>query len=93
LLAISELLPTELSLDSFSFKGGDSLTLVGRVATSEAAKAIDYHASLINARVGDAPLFSTVGDPRINNVRAGNRAGGLSQSRWTFNCTLNRSGF
>ncbi|MCS1411564.1 MAG: hypothetical protein M2R45_04764 [Verrucomicrobia subdivision 3 bacterium] len=92
LRVISEQLPTELRLDSFKFYMGKTLSLYGKVSTADTEKVIDYHRALINAELGDAKLFSNVSDPSITAARGQSRT--LStDSRWSFTCELERSGF
>lgn len=89
---ISEELPTELTMDSFKFHMGKTLSLYGKVSTSEAGKVTDYHRALINAKLGENNLFATVSDPSINAARGRGRSAS-TESRWSFTCELARSGF
>ena len=92
LRVISEELPTELTLDSFKFHMGKTLSLYGKVPTADAGKVTDYHRALINAKADDQKLFSTVSDPTINAARGRGRSASV-ESRWSFTCELERSGF
>ena len=89
---ISEELPTELTLDSFKFHMGRTLSLYGKVSTTDAGKVTDYHRALINAKVGENKLFTSVSDPSINASRSRGRSAS-TESRWNFTCELERSGF
>ncbi len=92
LRVISEQLPTELTLTSCKFYMGRQLSLFGQVQTVDQEQVVAYHSALINAKVGDQPLFSSVSDPSINASRGRGSAAGL-QSRWSFTCELARTGF
>ncbi len=92
LRVISEELPTELTLDSFKFHMGKTLSLYGKVPTADAGKVTDYHRALINAKTGEQKLFATVSDPTINAARGRGRSAS-TESRWSFTCELERSGF
>lgn len=89
---ISEELPTELTLDTFNFQKGKTLSLYGKVATLDQNKVTEYHAALISARIGEQPLFAAVSDPSITAGRGRGRSAS-TDSRWSFNCELARSGF
>ena len=92
LRVISEELPTELTLDSFKFHMGKTLSLYGKVPTADAGKVTDYHRSLINASTEGKKLFASVSDPTINAARGRSRTPS-TESRWSFTCELERSGF
>lgn len=92
LRVISEELPTELTLDSFKFHMGKTLSLYGNVPTAEAGKVTDYHRSLINATAEGKKLFAKVSDPSISAARGRGRSAS-TESRWSFTCELERSGF
>jgi hypothetical protein len=78
----SDLLPTELTLNSLVFGRGQTLELRG---TAENAKALaDYNDAMRNATLGGQPLFKTVSPPTSSS-----RPGGGSMS-WAFSCDLNR---
>jgi Tfp pilus assembly protein PilN len=79
--AASDLLPTELTLNSLNFGKGQTLELRG---TAENAKALaDYNDALRTYTVSGQPLFRVV-TPPTSSASAG---GVLS---WAFSCELNR---
>ena len=92
LRVIAEELPTELTLNSFRFYQGETLTLNGSVPSADSQKVSEYHLALINTKIGDEKLFKSVDSPNISPVRArGNRTS--TESTWNFKCTLARTGF
>lgn len=91
LRVISEELPTELTLNSFKFHMGKTVSLFGSVPTSDSGLVTAYHKALIDATLNGEKLFATVSDPSINSAR-GSR-GSSGQSSWSFTCELERSGF
>ena len=93
LKVISEMMPDGMSLLSFNFRQGKVLTLRGNVPTDESIKVTDYHGFLIDAKVGENPLFSSVSDPTISNATGRRRSTDAPMSTWSFNCELRRSGF
>jgi hypothetical protein len=79
--AASDLLPTELTLNSLGFGKGQTLDLRG---TAENAKALaDYNEALRNYTVSGQPLFRIVSVP----TSSAGQGGVLS---WAFSCELNR---
>lgn len=93
LKVISEMMPDGMSLLSFNFRQGKVLTLRGNVPTDESIKVTDYHGFLIDAKVGENPLFASVSDPTISNATGRRRSTDAPMSTWSFNCELRRSGF
>ncbi|MBL6844409.1 MAG: hypothetical protein ISQ73_13265 [Verrucomicrobiae bacterium] len=93
LKVISEMMPDGMSLLSFNFRQGKVLTLRGKVPTDESIKVTDYHGFLIDAKVGEKPLFSSVSDPTISNASSRRKSAENPTSTWSFNCELRRSGF
>ena len=71
---------------------GKTLSLYGKVSTTDAGKVTDYHRALINAKLGENRLFASVSDPSINASRSRGRSAS-TDSRWSFTCELERSGF
>ena len=91
LRVISEELPTELTLNSFKFHMGKTVSLFGSVPTSDSGLVTAYHKALIDATINGEKLFANVSDPSINSSRG--RRGSSGQSSWSFTCELERSGF
>jgi len=89
----AELLPDGMSLLSFNFRQGKVVTLRGNVPTDQSHKVTDYHESLIQAKVGEHPLFANVSDPTISSAPGRGSRSSNQTSTWSFNCELRRSGF
>jgi Tfp pilus assembly protein PilN len=78
----SDLLPTEVTLNSLVMGRGQMLELRG---TSENAKAVaDYNDAMRNATAAGQPLFKNVSPPNISS------GFGPNTLSWAFNCELNR---
>ena len=83
--AVSDLLPSELTLDSFNFERGTKLTLFGTASANDVLKINDFNSEMRKVMVRtNQPLFSKVWPATINP-----RPGG--QSSWNFVCELQRS--
>ena len=79
--AASDLLPTELTLNSLSFGRGQTLTLRG---TAENARALaDYNDAMRNYTAGGQRLFRSVSPPTSSSGPGGTL-------NWDFSCELNR---
>jgi hypothetical protein len=79
--AASDLLPTELTLNSLIFGKGRTLELRG---TAENSKALaDYNDALRNYTVSGRPLFKTISPPTSSTGPGG-------VLNWAFSCELNR---
>jgi hypothetical protein len=78
---VAELLPTELTLDSFGFSGGAKLTLRGTAPADQRTKVIDYNAAMSKATLNGAPVFLEVKAPSFPNP-------GAQSVSWTFECVL-----
>ncbi len=81
----SELLPTEITLTSFTFQGGRSLRLVGIVAPDQQARVTEYNAELRNASIDGTPLF----DKQKFDPPSFMPQGPIF--RWDFTAELNRA--
>jgi hypothetical protein len=80
--AASDLLPTEVTLNSLVFGRGSALELRG---TAENSKALaDYNDAMRSATLGGQPLFKSVSPP-TSSARPG-----ASTVNWAFTCELNR---
>lgn len=90
LLTITENLPEGMTLGSFKFQTGKTLSLSGKVLSSEGGKVTEYHRALINARSGDQKRFASISAPSIQATRS---RGGDGNSQWSFTCELERSDF
>lgn len=78
----SDLLPTELTLNSVVLGRGQTLDLRG---SAENAKALaDYNDALRNATIDGKSLFKTVSPPTSSSLPGGNRL------NWAFTAELNR---
>jgi hypothetical protein len=78
----SDLLPTELTLNSVVLGNGQKLDLRG---SSETAKALaDYNDALRNATIDGKPLFKSVSPPTSSSLPGGTRL------NWAFTAELNR---
>jgi hypothetical protein len=78
----SDLLPTELTLNSVVLGNGQKLDLRGN---AENAKALaDYNDALRNATIDGKSLFKTVSPPTSSALPGGSRL------NWAFTCELNR---
>jgi hypothetical protein len=83
--AVSDFLPTELTLSSLAFDRGRKLTLVGTAANDDVTKVSDFNGNLRNATVKNQPLFNKVNAPTINPQP------GAQQISWSFACELRRT--
>ena len=79
----SELLPTELTLTSFSFARGDKLSLRGNAPVDQQAKITEYNTAMSKATLAGAPLFSRVKPAAILTGPGGSW-------NWAFDCDLER---
>jgi hypothetical protein len=84
LRVVSELLPTEITLTSFTFQGGRSLRLTGTVAPDQQGRVTEYNEELRNATVDGTPLFDKKKFEAPTIVAQG------AASRWDFTADLNR---
>ena len=83
--AVADLLPSELTLDSFSFERGTKLTLFGTASENDVPKITDFNSELRKVTLTNGqPLFSKV-LPASINVRVG------QQKSWSFTCELKRT--
>jgi hypothetical protein len=81
--AVAELLPPEITLDSFNFERGRRLTLIGTSPREEVAKVQAFTDAMRKYESKGEPLFSKVEAPRIN--QRGN------DNSWSFVCDLKRA--
>lgn len=84
--AVSELLPSELTLTSFDFSKGRVLTLYGTAPTDQQGKITEFNAALSKAGFDDLPLFSKVNPARIAPL-SGAQSG---TAQWSFDCEVRR---
>jgi len=82
----SELLPADLSLTQFNFKGGKDLYLQGTVASESQIKVTEFNTELRKAAVNNEPLFAKekVTPPKITGAGPG-----AQSFRWDFTAGLN----
>ncbi len=81
--AVADLIPAEVTLDSFSFDRGRRLTLIGSAPREEVSKVQAFSDAMRRYEVKGEPLFSKVEPPRINQKQA-------NESSWNFVCELKR---
>lgn len=82
--AVADLIPPEITLDSFNFERGRRLTLIGSAPGEEVSKIQAFFDAMRKAPDSKGePLFSKVEGLRINN-RQGN------DKSWSFTCDLRR---
>jgi len=80
---VSELLPPELTLGSFSVSFQTSkLTLSGRAQSDQRAQILKFNDDLKQARVNDEKLFEVVSPPLTTT------APGAPTTTWSFTCDL-----
>ncbi len=79
----AELLPTEITLTSFTFQGGRSLRLAGTVAQDQQERVTEFHKDLRNAKVDDHLLFDKEKGEPLGLVQQG------TSFRWHFSAELN----
>jgi len=83
--AVSDLLPSELTLDSLNFERGTKLTLFGTASANDVAKITDFNTDMRKVkRTNEEPLFSKVLPPSINSRQG-------DQKSWSFVCELKRT--
>ena len=81
----SELLPADLSLTQFNFKGGKDLYLQGTVTSENQIKVTEFNTELRKAAVNNEPLFAKekVQPPKLSG------GPGVQGFRWDFTAGLN----
>jgi hypothetical protein len=81
----SELLPADLSLTQFNFKGGKDLYLQGTVTSENQIKVTEFNTELRKAAVNNEPLFAKekVQPPKLSG------GPGAQGFRWDFTAGLN----
>ena len=83
LRVVSELLPSELTLSTFSVSFQSSkLSLSGRAQSDQRAQITKFNDDLKQARVNDERLFDTV-NPALTQT-----APGAATTTWSFTCDL-----
>ena len=82
--AVADLIPAEITLDSFSFERGRKLTLIGTSSRDDVPKVQAFYDAMRKYEVKGEPLFTKVEPPRIN-PRQGN------ENSWSFVCELKRA--
>lgn len=87
LRAVSEKLPTDLTLVSFQFQKGQKLLLSGTAPSDQSTQITDYNEDLRKMKVDGQKLFSKVGPPTWQSRAA---VGGGQTLNWSFTCDLNR---
>jgi hypothetical protein len=85
LKAISEELPTDLTLNSFQFQRGQKVILQGNAPPEQGNEITDYNDALRKTKVDGQPLFKQVTPPK-RSIRPG--AGGTQTLAWDFTCDL-----
>lgn len=88
-LATIEELPEELTLESLSFSGGQSLSISGVAPSDQEGLITRYWQALQRKVVGNTNLFSNV---QLKPTSAQNIQG-VPMIRWSFNCAIRRSDF
>jgi len=83
--AVSEKLPTDLTLVSFQFQRGQKVVLQGTAPADQSIQITDYNEDLRKARVDGQALFSKVSPPRMVNRSMAGRGQTLN---WDFTCDL-----
>lgn len=84
--AVADVLPNEITLESFTFSDGRKLLLNGSAATGQDKSVLDFYEAMRNAVSNGQPLFDkTKGDP----LSYGSGPGGTV--RWNFALELKRS--
>lgn len=81
----AELLPPEVTLDTFSFQGGTKIFLAGSVAKEHEAKVTEFNAQLRKARKGDRPMFN---EENLEPLQFDQRSTPGSGPRWKFAVNL-----
>ena len=82
----SELLPSELTLTSFSFsKGSRTMSLRGNAPADQPTAITKYNSSMSAAKVNGAALFSSVDPATISTPP------GANQATWYFKCELQQA--
>ena len=85
--AVADVMPNELTLDSFNFNDGRKLTLSGTAPNGEAKSTLEFFDRLRKAKINDQPLFdSAKGD---SAPRSGAAPGGAVS--WGFTFELKRA--
>jgi hypothetical protein len=87
LKAVSEKLPTDLTLGSFNFQHGQKLLLSGTAPADQTAQITDYNYDLLRYKVEGLEIFTNVSGPKWVN-RSG--FGGSPTLNWDFTCDLKR---
>lgn len=81
LMAASEALPAELTLDSLNFSKGQTVRLVGTAQNGQSPKITDFKEALSKYTVKGDLLFASVGSPTMRMQQNG-------QIQWDFSCEI-----
>ncbi|MCC6232357.1 MAG: hypothetical protein IT580_06910 [Verrucomicrobiales bacterium] len=85
-LATVEVMPEELSLESLTFSGGQTLVITGYAPQGQESKITEYWQNLRKKIVGNTNLFSEV-QLRPTTART---VQGTPQTQWSFTCKILR---
>lgn len=86
-LATVESMPEELTLESFSFSGGQSLAIGGVAPADQEPRITEFWQALRRKVVGSTNLF---GDVQLKGTSAQN-VQGVPMIRWSMSCTIRRT--
>lgn len=85
-LATVEVMPEELSLESLTFSGGQTLVITGFAPAGQESRITEYWQNLRKKIVGNTNLFSEV-QLRPTTART---VQGVPQTQWSFTCKILR---
>ncbi len=86
-LATVESMPEELTLESFSFSGGQSLAIGGVAPSDQEPRITEFWQALKRKVVGSTNLFSEV----LLKPTSAQNLQGVPVIRWSFSCTIRRT--
>lgn len=86
-MATVEAMPEELTLESFSFSGGQLLTLGGTAPADQEGRITEFWQALKRKVVGGTNLFSEV----MLKPTSSQNVQGVPVIRWSFTCTIRRT--
>lgn len=84
----SDLLPAELTLNSFEFSRGRSVSLRGTAPVESQAKVTEFNSALAKVSLNGSPLFKKVNPASIAPSPG---AAGSQLAQWSFTAELNRT--
>ncbi len=87
LKAVSESLPSELTLNQVDLQNGKTLQVQGVTGGDQGLNVINYSETLLKSSANGLPLFSE-GKPPRQEIRPG--PNGTPQLNWVFTCELKR---